>query len=407
MSSLRAVRAAGAAQAPVAKLTMPSRRSLSQCLLGSDAGVRRLLLYWSAGLALYTVSLAMLWCAAALGVAPLRPVAWLSVASVLGAGVAYATIRASVRLHLSPTLINTLQSTYAMACVIAAYALLGPMRGFTISILTVVLVFGGFSSTPRQLRAICIVTVTMLGLTMLSMSLTESERYLPQEEMVNFIMASAMLAAVTCLAGMLSRLRRELKLRRQELADALARIQDRATHDELTQLANRRKMLLALAEEAARRDRSGQTLCVAVIDLDHVKRINDTLGDAALRQFAEQAQACVRRGDLLARWGGEEFLVLLPRTDIDAAQVVLERIRTRGRAIAARDPRGAIPVTFSAGVAESPVGEAVELAIERADVAMYRAKREGRDCVLRAAMPARLGVDVEQPAGRAATDLMA
>ena len=380
-------------------------------MLGSDAGVRRLLLYWTVGLALYTVSLAMLWCAAALGVAPLRPVAWLSAASVLGAGVAYAAIRASARLRLSPTLINTVQSTYAMACVIAAYALLGPMRGVTISILTVVLVFGGFSSTPRQLRATCIVTVTMLGLTMLWMSLTEPERYPPHEEMVNFIMASAMLAAVTYLAGMLSRLRRELKLRRQELADALARIQDMATHDELTQLANRRKMLLALAEEAARRDRSGQTLCVAVIDLDHFKRINDTLGhaagDAALRQFAEQAQACVRRGDLLARWGGEEFLVLLPCTDIDAAQVVLERIRTRGRAIAARDPGAAIAVTFSAGVAESPVGEAVELAIERADVAMYRAKREGRDRVLRAARPARPGVDAGQPAGRAATDLMA
>lgn len=382
---------------------MPSHRSLIQHLRGSEASVHRLLLYWAVGLALYAVSLTMLWTEAALGVAAPRRVAWLTAASLAGAAIAYVVIRVSVRLRLSSALINTSQSLYAMACVICAYALVGPMRAVTLSILVVIMVFGGFSATQRQLRAMCAATIALLGLTMAYMSRTEPERYPPLEEMVNFVIGSAMLIGVAFLAELLSRLRRNLKLRTQELAEALARIQDMATHDELTQLANRRRMLQALLDEAGRRDRTGEPLCVAVIDLDHFKRINDTLGhgagDAVLQQFAQQAQACVRGGDVLARWGGEEFLLLLPRTGIQAAQMVLERMRMQAHLTPFSHLGTAGPITFSAGVAESPVGENTELAIERADKAMYRAKREGRDRVACAAETSRM--QVERPLSRA------
>jgi diguanylate cyclase len=388
---------------PVAKSAMPPYRPLMQHLLGADANVHRLLLYWAIGLGLYAVSLSMLWTEASLGVAPRGPVAWLTAASLAGITVAYAAIRASVRLRLSSPLINTAQSLYAMVCVIGAYALLGPMRAVTLSILVVVLVFGGFSATRRQLRLMCAATITLLGLTMAHMSRVEPERYPPLEEAVNFVTGGAMLISVAFLAELLSRLRRKLKLRTRELADALARIQDMATHDELTQLANRRQMSQVLADETARRDRSGDPLCVAVIDIDHFKRINDMLGhgagDTVLRQFAQQAQTCVRRGDVLARWGGEEFLLLLPRTRVDAAQTVLERMRMRGHQSACSQASAAGPVTFSAGVTESPAGEAIELAIERADKAMYRAKRNGRDRVACAALPGQH--PAEQPSGYA------
>ena len=381
---------------------MPPRRSLMQHLLGTEASVHRLLFYWAVGLALYAVSLTMLWAATALGVAPLRPVVWLTAASLTGAAVAYVAILASVRLRLSSALINMSQSLYAMVCVICAYALLGPMRAVTLSILVVVLVFGGFSATQRQMRAMCAATILLLGLTMMVMSRIEPERYPALEELVNFGSGGAMLIAVAFLAELLSHLRRKLKLRTQELAEALARIQDMATHDELTQLINRRQMTQALMEETERRDRTGEALCVAVIDLDHFKRINDThghaAGDVVLQQFAQQAQSCVRRGDLLARWGGEEFLLLLPRTGHVAAEIVLERMRVGSSLAPPGDPGAADTVTFSAGVAESPAGEGIELAIERADKAMYRAKREGRDRIACAEEPKRL--QVEQPWSR-------
>ena len=85
-----------------------------------------------------------------------------------GAAVAYVAILASVRLRLSSALINMSQSLYAMVCVICAYALLGPMRAVTLSILVVVLVFGGFSATQRQMRAMCAATILLLGLTTVS-----------------------------------------------------------------------------------------------------------------------------------------------------------------------------------------------------------------------------------------------
>ena len=194
-----------------------------------------------------------------------------------------------------------------------------------------------------------------------------------------------------------SRLRTKLKAQTLGLAGALARIQHLATRDELTQLINRRHMADVMENEAARRDRSGTALCLAVIDIDHFKRVNDTLGHAAgdsvLRRFAEQALAAVRRNDVLARWGGEGFLLLLPFTCIDDAQAVLERIRERVRE-SVRHGEGLISaVTFSAGLAESPAGESIDAAIERADQSMYRAKREGRDRIVCAPHP---------PAGAAA-----
>ena len=266
------------------------------------------------------------------------------------------------------------------------------MRGATLCILVVVLVFGGFSSTPRQMRAMSLFAITLLGLTMLWMTHTDAKRYPPQEELAYFVIAATMLVAVAYLAGLLSRLRKKLKLQTMELADALARIQDMATRDELTQLINRRQMADMMTNEAARRDRTGAALCLAVIDIDHFKRVNDTLGhaagDAVLRCFAEQALATVRRNDVLARWGGEEFLLLLPGTDMNAAQAVLERMRLRVHESVLHGNEPATPVTFSAGLAESPAGESIDAAIERADKAMYRAKREGRDRIVFAPHPA-------------------
>ena len=354
--------------------------------VGSDGGVHRLLRYWALGLGLYAVSLSQLWLQAWVGTAPRREVVWLSAASMAGAALAYAAIRASTRLGLSAALLNTGQCLYAIACVIAAYGLVGPLRGVTLCILVVVLVFGAFSSTPFQMRAMSLFAIAALGLTMLWKMSSDPARYPPQEEGVHFVLAATMLAAVGYLAGLLSRLRKELKARTLALTDALARINAMASRDELTQLINRRQMVETLARECERRDRTGEALCVAIIDIDHFKRVNDTqghaAGDAVLRRFAAKALSAVRRTDFLARWGGEEFLLLLPGTGIEAALGVLERMRTQMRDLAFEGVVPASPITFSAGLIESIPGELADAAIERADRAMYLAKREGRDRIV-------------------------
>jgi diguanylate cyclase (GGDEF)-like protein len=164
------------------------------------------------------------------------------------------------------------------------------------------------------------------------------------------------------------------------------RIQALATHDELTALPNRRHMNEVLQREEERHRRAGRTLCVAMVDIDWFKHVNDTyghaVGDEVLRRFAHQAREAVRAADVLARWGGEEFLLLLPDTEISEAIQVLERVRLQSAALDLTSIHPYLHITFSAGLTASRPGEPILQTIERADREMYRAKTEGRNRIV-------------------------
>ena len=177
----------------------------------------------------------------------------------------------------------------------------------------------------------------------------------------------------------------ELGVRNEELETANARIEEVARTDALTGVPNRRHFLERLAGETARASRNGTALSFLFIDLDHFKRINDDfgheIGDAVLVAAAGAMRAAVRPYDLLARWGGEEFVVMLPATTADQASAVAERLRERlvGQ-LAPGCPRA---VTGSFGVACLRDGEGTEDVLRRADEAAYRAKQAGRNRVER------------------------
>ncbi len=161
-----------------------------------------------------------------------------------------------------------------------------------------------------------------------------------------------------------------------------------ATTDPLTHLSNRRALMEVIRLEEQRLLRGRQALSFVMADIDHFKHINDSLGheagDEVLRQVSQVLAAGVREIDHLARWGGEEFLVVLPGTDEAEAAVVAERLRT---AISARAVRSqTVTVTF--GVSEVRDGETAEQAISRADNALYQGKRSGRNRVQRATVAA-------------------
>lgn len=174
-----------------------------------------------------------------------------------------------------------------------------------------------------------------------------------------------------------------------ERADLLASLAAEARHDALTGLANRRAWDERLAEELARSARLQRPLSVALIDLDRFKSFNDRhghqAGDRLLREAAVAWRGALRTTDLLARWGGEEFAVLLPSCTESEALLLLERLRSR-------TPGGQ---TCSAGIAQSVPGEDAEALVNRADLALYQAKRTGRDRTVRA-QPA-LVVDLTEP----------
>jgi len=156
---------------------------------------------------------------------------------------------------------------------------------------------------------------------------------------------------------------------------------DLANTDELTGLANRRRLFDALEQEMHRARRSSRPLTVAVLDLDHFKRYNDSFGHSAgddlLRRFAARMTRRVRAQDLVARYGGEEFCLILPETDADGALLLVDALRASG---AGEDLLGR-RVTFSAGLATWDGAETVEDLVFRADASLYRAKAAGRNRV--------------------------
>lgn len=169
------------------------------------------------------------------------------------------------------------------------------------------------------------------------------------------------------------------------LLKAESALRELATHDTLTGLLNRRAAIRRLSDETDRSDREGVPLSVAMLDLDHFKRVNDTAGhaagDAVLVAAARGLNGAARVYDTVARLGGEEFLLVMPGVGSVEAAAVVERFRAEVAAMTAAAPEWEGPVTVSAGVAvRTPgSGEHGGDVLRRADRALYAAKDRGRD----------------------------
>ena len=182
-----------------------------------------------------------------------------------------------------------------------------------------------------------------------------------------------------------ARLAEERIAKLQEELDEASR---QMRHDQLTGTLNRRGLEEVFEKEAARAQRRGSTLSIGLLDIDHFKKLNDTLGhhtgDAALVHLANVVRKHLRPQDVLARFGGEEFLILLPETETDDAYRALIRLqRELTREFFMADQQK-IVITFSAGVTPLGTGESFDAAMKRADAAMYQAKQAGRNRVMQA-----------------------
>ncbi len=178
----------------------------------------------------------------------------------------------------------------------------------------------------------------------------------------------------------------EAEARIQQLTAELDHISEIAHEDYLTGALNRRGMDEALEREFSRSDRLGTKVCIAMMDIDHFKKLNDTLGhdtgDEALTHLAGVTKSTLRPTDVLARFGGEEFVIILPETERDEAIQVMTRVqRELTRQFFLHDNERVL-ITFSAGVAQREPGENADVVMKRADVALYQAKQTGRNRVI-------------------------
>jgi len=174
----------------------------------------------------------------------------------------------------------------------------------------------------------------------------------------------------------------------EELLKAREALREQATHDGLTGLLNRASILSALESELSRGERERHAVSVLMADLDYFKQINDTFGhlagDAVLREVAQRMKSAVRRYDSVGRYGGEEFLIVLPGCDGEAAAAQAGRIRDAVCAQPLAWGEMDIPVTCSIGLSSRAAGFSAtnsDTLVREVDLALYSAKDRGRNCV--------------------------
>jgi diguanylate cyclase (GGDEF)-like protein len=369
---------------------------LSRLLFGTEPRLRRAMFYFGATAILYAIFVTLF--LAAPDEILVRRAAVLDLAAFTSGALLtfYVLIRASGRLGMAPTTLAVLQGVFGITCNMWGYAVAGPLRGATLMGLMVVVVFCTFALRPRQTLLLAGFGLLGMGATMWWHHAQDPVRYPAAVEAVTFSIMAACSLSVTLLTGEMSKLRARLKAKREALEKAVEAIRTLATIDELTALANRRHMNEVLAQEERRRGPAGmpaagkpdRITCIALLDIDFFKQINDrhghAAGDEVLRSFAAAARAELRAGDVLARWGGEEFLLMLPDTEEQEAQAVLERIRASVGALRIDGLADGRRVSFSAGLTARRGTEAMAGTINRADKALYQAKSSGRDRVVRA-----------------------
>lgn len=351
--------------------------------MGSDSLQRRCVGAISLSALVYLVCTGLLAYGSAHGLFPPEPVRILALVMLATPLTFYVIVRSGLHLRFAEPTLAFPQGLAGQTLVAGAYAFSGPVHAGNLILLALVMIFGMFDMQVRHARLLAAYSIMLMGCVMLWRSHTDPLLYPATMELMYFVLILTVLIAISQLSVLMSTMRQRLKSQKADLQKALAHIQEMATHDDLTGLANRRHMLDLLDQHARRHARGGPSFYVAMADLDFFKKINDSLGhaagDDALRTFARQAQSQLRTTDIIGRWGGEEFLLLMPETPPGDPNVGLERLRAALAATAFNAEHSTLRLKFSAGLSRYREGESVGDTIERADRAVYAAKAAGRD----------------------------
>ena len=204
-------------------------------------------------------------------------------------------------------------------------------------------------------------------------------------QILQWVVPAIVMGWFALFSGYISQLRKNLAESNARLAEALEQVQNVISHDDLTGLYNRRHMNEVLALEKTRCERGAGPFCVLMMDIDRFKSINDNYGHAAgdevLKTFAESMKEILRPSDFFGRIGGEEFLLVSTQTTLEGALILAERLRSHCEATRFPSLPTDWSVTLSIGVTQFRGGENVDLALLRADGALYSAKQGGRNRV--------------------------
>ncbi len=315
----------------------------------------------------------------------------LTMGMIVSNAIIYALLRSGWNKKCDDPTLAFPQVLTAQTWIAGAYGITGTLHASVLLLLA--LVYGIFNLNARQTRIASVHTVTVMGIVILYKSITDPAVYMAEVEWVYFFIVVTIIPIMSLLALQHARIRdhawvqkHDLETKNAALEAAFARIEQMATQDELTGLANRRFMLRMITEHVQRHARLGHRFCLMMLDMDYFKSINDThghgVGDNVIRSFAREMRKAMRETDVISRWGGEEFLILLNETPPQDSSVGLGRLRSALADAIVCDSTPQLRIQFSAGITEYRPAETIEQTIERADNALYKAKASGRNCTV-------------------------
>lgn len=282
------------------------------------------------------------------------------------------------------------QMAYGIALLLLSIAIAEQIATFFLALIFVVFGFGTLRISPREaltvwLFACLAVAATLAASGHRSLGIASASK--AELALVGISFATILLRTIA-LGYYATALRIRALDRTRLLEQAVDEAEHRATHDALTGIFNRRVILPAIDDLIGLRQRKGIPACIAMLDIDRFKLVNDRLGhlagDAVLQRLARHIAGSIRKSDKLGRYGGEEFILLLPATDLEHAAPLVERIRAEIAAASWGASADCPPITVSCGVTDIRPGDMAVDAVTRADRALYRAKTAGRNRVCRA-----------------------
>ncbi len=308
----------------------------------------------------------------------------------------YGLLRSGLNRYWPDPSLTLPQMVVATFWVMLLMALAPKVRGILLLLYVVVFLFGVFRLRRREYLALTALVITGYGFVVLRDAYAHTG--IPMTlEALQFVVLSATLIWIAFFGSYVGKLRETVSKRNAELGSLLAKNRRLAIHDDLTGTYNRRHIMQILEQEQQRAQRTVRGFSICLMDLDHFKEVNDRHGhlggDEVLRQFAIRVLAEIRTldrvgregdgdgGENFGRYGGEEFLLVMPETDLDGAHICVDRIRRRVAETPFQVSGAPVPLTVSCGLAAYRPGEDLRATLARADQALYQAKEAGRDRV--------------------------
>lgn len=299
----------------------------------------------------------------------------------------YALVRSGRTAHRVDPTLSTLQVALALCSVVISYVLVDVGRAAAAPLVATILAL-----TVHHLRARTIVTLGGACLALLAvctwvLELVSTPGVSGPRPWLGLITLAVCVPGLAWAAQRTATLRRTQKAQRSALQEALTTLDALTTQDALTGLANQRHMQAVLQAECKRHARSGRPFCIALLDIDQLQAVNEqhglAQGDEVIRQLARVGSSHLRASDMMARWSGEAFMILMPETPLDGGMRSMERLREHLRTRWGYYHEGRwVPMNCTAGLTRYRTGETLQQMLQRVEQALREARASGQDQVV-------------------------